>query len=208
MAFDTNQLILGVIWGFLTLVIIGIGIGFFFVIRYFIKYKHTSVIVTYTDDGYPTLDVRKTSFIKKKGTHMVEFLGLKDKILRPAIKLQYPKTHGKGKVLLLDQYGNDDFSPMSLHRDNPPPHLEAVPEDLKIWMHNENQAEMVKYSNQTWWEKYGEFVVPLTGIMIITIIFIIGLREMRETSAAFQQVANVLKEAIEMMGKQQVPAGP
>lgn len=199
------------IWFIFTIFLIGILIGAFLWIRWWLRYKYTAISITYTDDGTPVPNIRKAALLKQRGETFLKFAWSKEKILPPDPNFFYP-NEGRGKSVFLKKYGHEDYQPFNMLFDStktePGLLLEPVPQELHNYNSEEAQNEMNRYNNQSFWDKYGAIIVPLTAILIVTIIFIFGLREMRQTGVEFRAAAEAIRQGLEAMSKQTIPAGP
>ena len=138
--------------------------------------------------------------LKRRGVGVIEM---------PPPSSQY--LIGLNRELFLIQKGMDDFEPVNINSwkyidvDNPGANgkkriavlnLKCVNQDATAWKFDNEQNAKKRFTFNSFWEKYKDFIQMTIFIMIVFIASYIQYTGLKEVAATLKQVAEVLAPAI------------
>jgi hypothetical protein len=203
----------GVLIGETTLICVFAALFAYFYI-YRRKFTTTCIIVSDRVNEQRKIFFDKGAFLKKRGNYE-SFRLQKDKIniMPPAFKYLYPSS--KGNTIFFHQKGPREYYPvmlgevMDLLNEGKVLNFKGEEQDVVNWNCVESLRDMQTYGKQSFFEKYGSYILFAVAATFILVMIYIVLQKFEVLSG----VSENLKEAAQALGslKQSgtlVPAAP
>jgi len=161
-----------------------------------IKYRHKAFVFGYDSDWHRTLkkvEMCRVVRDKKSGKKQLDFL-LSRKRIRDEFR---PFSSGFRQVylLLLDKdgyYHQIGFAEESI---NDVETVKAIPSNVLGTQINILKQLSIDYQSKTWWDKWGQYVVPVALVVAVIVMWIYGIDKIEAMHNAGQAL---LQKAIEV----------